>query len=116
MPNKPEPIFYLDDHRGIYIPQNFVECTKRECISGVDATNLDALAQGPEGGIFAVDGGTADYWEIWDDVLNNAKVTDSDGTVYFLYQDGALWLIPEGMEYDEAEETWVWPASEEEVV
>ncbi len=31
------------------------------------------------------------YWEDWEWILNNAKYTDKDGSVYYLHQDGDLW-------------------------
>lgn len=100
---RPEPLLYLDDHRGIYIPRDFVESTKPDCIAGCDPDDL-AMLRDPSHEL---------YWEAWDSVCNDARVTDpSTGVVYTLYQDGALWLVPDGMEWDDRE-GWVWPADSE---
>lgn len=100
---RPDVMLYLDDHRGIYIPRDFVECTKPECITGCDPEDLATLREGPE---------HEWYWEAWDSVCSNARVTDpSTGVVYTLSQDGALWLVPEGMEWSDRD-GWVWPAED----
>jgi hypothetical protein len=80
-------IFYADSARGVYIPQYFAESIKRECVTGIDLADLDQLAQGPDSCEW--------YWDIWNDVESRALVTDTEsGTVYRLYQDGDLWLVP----------------------
>ncbi len=35
MRNKPEPMLYLSERRGVYIPRDFATDTRRDCISGV---------------------------------------------------------------------------------
>jgi hypothetical protein len=103
---KPDTILYLDDHRGIYIPQNFAECTKRECVSGVSDEDWAILEAGPD---------HEHYWEAWESVCDSAKLTDpSDGTVYHIYQDGACWLVPVGMEWDDKSESYYWPEESDE--
>ena len=102
---KPEPMLYLSDARGIYIPRDFATDTRRECIAGVDDETLAILAAGPEHEL---------YWDAWTDVENNATVTDPDsGIVYRVYQDGDCWLVPDGMEYDESR-GFFWPDDSEE--
>lgn len=91
---KPQPILYLDDHRGIYIPRDFVLGTRPECISGAKPEDLEILR----------DPNHEWYWEAWDSVCQNAILTDNLGTRYRLYQDGALWLIPEGSNWPEPED------------
>ena len=103
--NRPDVMLYLDDHRGIYIPRDFVQGTKRECMRGISDDDIEILSD-PE---------HEWYWETWDDVLNGGTVVDPvSGVVYRLYQDGALWLIPDGMEWDDREEWYRWPEPTQE--
>lgn len=81
-------LLYLSDARGIYIPQNFAEQTRRECVTGVSESDWQCLLIGPEPS-------NEWYWEAWQSVLNNAVVTDpTTGTAYNVYQDGDCWLVP----------------------
>ena len=81
----------LDGARGIYIPQNFAEIVKRECVEGVSEEQWAIFEAGPE---------HEWYWEAWDEVLNSAIVTNpSTHERFTLYQDGDLWLIPEDAEW-----------------
>jgi hypothetical protein len=114
--NRPDPVLYLDDHRGIYIPRDFARDTYRDCISGVKSEDLDYLAgeYTPTGDDDPDDRGGPDgehYWDTWQTVLDNARVRGrTEPTEYTLYQDGALWLIPVGMEWDDREDWYRWPA------
>lgn len=104
--HKPEPILYLSDARGIYIPRDFATDTRRDCITGLADDVLPILEAGPE---------HEWYWDAWTDVENNARVTDpTTGTVYTVFQDGDCWLIPVGMEWDDAAEFFYWPDADEE--
>lgn len=87
-------ILYASDRHGIYIPQYFAESIKRECVSGVALSDLDALALGPDDCEY--------YWDIWNDAESNAIVTDSEGNQFYLYQDGDLWLVPVDHEIEES--------------
>jgi hypothetical protein len=100
--NKPDVMLWLDDHRGQYIPRDFASSfiDRDKHVSGVSLETWYVLDMGPD---------HADYWEEWSYVLDNAIVTDEHGVKYTLHQDGALWLIPEGMEYNETEDTFKWP-------
>lgn len=90
-----DSLLYLSDARGIYIPQNFFEGTKPDCISGVSDWARETCLAGPD---------AEGYWDAWNDAEQNARVTDpKTGTIYTLYQDGDLWLIPEGAEWPEDE-------------
>ena len=101
--SRPYVILYLNNNQGIYIPRDFVLSTRPEYISGCDPDDLAVLREGPE---------HERYWEAWESVCNSARVTDpSTQVVYTLYQDGALWLVPDGMEWDDRE-GWVWPPAE----
>ena len=101
--SKPDVMLWLDENRGISIPQVFAESFKDRdtAVSGVSDETWEALDAGPD---------HEWYWEAWESVLNNAVVTDEHGTRYRLWQDGDLWLVPEGMMYDDATDTYVWPA------
>ena len=102
---RPEPLLWLDDHRGIYIPRDFANSfsDRATAVSGVDAETWKILEAGPDHEF---------YWDAWHDVLNDATVTD-DGTTYTVYQDGACWLIPAGMEWSDSNEFFVWPDEDE---
>jgi hypothetical protein len=99
---KPDMLLWLDDHRGQYIPRDFANsfADRAKIVSGVSDDNWEILEAGPEHEL---------YWDVWNDVEQNAVVTDDNGVVYTLYQDGALWLVPEGMEWNDANETFEWP-------
>jgi hypothetical protein len=102
---KPEPMLYLSDSRGIYIPQHFVQQTRADCITGLKEGDRMILETGPE---------HEWYWEAWEVALNNVRVTDpATGTVYSLHQDGDLFLVPEGMEWDDRA-GFFWPEEETE--
>ena len=105
MSNKPGALLYLSDSRGIYIPRDFVNETRRDCISGADPEAIAACAAGPD---------CEWYWDAWTAICDNAVVTDpTTGTRYTLYHDGDLWLIPEGMEWDESSQFYAWQDGEE---
>ncbi len=87
----PGPELFLDDHRGVYIPRDFAECVARDFVTGVTDEQYAVLAD-PESDL---------YWDVWSEVTDSAMVTTTQGVRYRLYQDGALWLLPEGMEVDD---------------
>lgn len=112
---KPDPILFLDDHRGIYIPRDFAQSVKRECVSGISDEDYAILEQPDHDA----------YWDVWADVCDHAIVTEAHDTLskdnpahretkYRLHQDGALWLIPQGMEWSDAEDWFVWPVEDPE--
>lgn len=76
--------FFADSARGIYIPQHFAESVNVDMLSGVDSADMDILRAGPD---------HENYWDSWQDVLDSAELTDSDGNVWILHQDGDLWVI-----------------------
>lgn len=100
--SKPEPLLWLSDARGIYIPRDFAASFKdrSKSVSGVSAEDWSILDAGPD---------HEHYWEAWDDVLRDACVTDDDGIRFHVYQEGDLWLIPDGMEYDDDSGQFIWP-------
>jgi hypothetical protein len=88
---------FLSDARGVFIPRDFAQSIKRDAISGIDLADLDYLEQGPD---------AEHYWDTWSDVCDNAVITDpSDGTAYFVYQDGDCWLVEQGAQYNEGLDT-----------
>ena len=97
--SKPQPILFLDDHRGTAIPRDFATTVYRSTVSGVSDEEWAALE----------DTECEWHWEAWDSVLGKAVITDSKGVKWSLYQDGALWLIPEGMEWSDKEGFYVYP-------
>ena len=105
MTQKPETMLYANDSRGCYIPQYFAETIKRETLTGINPDALTVLENGPE---------EEWYWDEWQHVLDNATVTDENGIRYSLYQDGDLWLIPEGMEWSDENDCFQWPEEDEE--
>ena len=81
-------MLYLSDAHGVYIPQNFAELTKRECVTGVSDSDWECLLIGPTMK-------NEWYWEAWQSVLNSARVTEpKTGVIYTVYQDGDCWLVP----------------------
>jgi hypothetical protein len=103
---KPSMLLWLSDSRGQYIPRDFANSfqDRAKNVSGVSEDEWKLLEAGPD---------TAWHWETWDNVLNNAVVTDDAGVKFRLYQDGDLWLIPEGMEWSDESETFEWPGESE---
>lgn len=104
---KPDMKLWLSDARGVYIPRDFAESFRDRAkhVSGVSDVDWKILEAGPE---------HDDYWDTWASVLDNAVVTDENGIKHRLWQEGDLWLIPEGMEWSEEEGTFVWPEEEEQ--
>lgn len=72
----------LSAARGIYIPRDFIEGFN------INDWNID-----PSDAADCIDPHGEDYWEAWENILNNARYTASDGRVYSLYQDGDLWAV-----------------------
>jgi hypothetical protein len=83
---------FADSSRGAYIPQFFAESVDRSIVSGIDFGDLADLEKGPD---------LEYYWDTWRDVLDKAIIAGHDGKVYTLWQDGDLWLIENGAEYDD---------------
>lgn len=96
----PQAELFLDDHRGVYIPRDFARSVKRDLVTGVSDDQYATL-ENPECDL---------YWEVWDEVCSEAVLTTADGVRYHLYQDGALWLVPDGMAMDD-HGAWYWPVN-----
>ena len=96
---------FLSDNRGIYIPRDFAECVVRTAVTGISNEDYEILEAGPE---------HDQYWDAWSDVCDNAVLTDPvSGVVSTLYQNGDLWLVPEGMEWSDEDDFFVWPKDED---
>lgn len=78
---------YADGSRGIYIPQHFAQSVKREFVQNVSDEDWQVLEAGPNAN------GRELYWEVWDTVLNDARITAPDGREGFLLQNGDLWVV-----------------------
>lgn len=88
----------FDGASGVYIPQQFADEISRKCVEGVSDEDYETLAAGPE---------HEWYWETWNDVLDNAVLTEpSTGRRYTMHQDGDVFLIEEGAEFDEETESY----------
>lgn len=84
-----------DDTAGINIPRNFARDVDHDMVTGVDGQQWDILADGPDNPL---------YWDVWQEVLEAAVITS--GISWTLHHDGDLWLIEQGAEYCEQEDTW----------
>ncbi len=102
MTAKPEPILFLSDARGVYIPRDFATGIKRDHVTGVDAEAWAILEEGPD---------HEWYWETWTEVCDRAVITDDNGTKFHVYQDGDCWLVPDGMEWSD-HRGFVWPSDD----
>ncbi len=113
--NKPDMILFLDDHRGQYIPRDFALSIDRACVDAKWHDKLDTLAKGPEGALDSEPDASDFYWDIWQELCDECVVTSLiDKVNYRIYQDGACWLVPEGMEWNEREKSFAWPSEDSE--
>lgn len=72
----------VDGSNGIYVPKRFAQWFSAEdwhC----EIKDFEILQ----------DENHEYYWDIWDEVLDNAQHTDELGNVWNLWQDGDLWAI-----------------------
>jgi hypothetical protein len=105
MTERPEMALWLSDARGIYIPRDFAAsfANRAATVSGVTEEDWAILDAGPDHEF---------YWDAWSDVCDNATIT-MEGVEYSIHQDGDCWLVPDGMEWSDREETFVWPEEAE---
>jgi hypothetical protein len=87
----------FDEASGIYIPKRFADEMDRARVVGVSASDYETLEAGPD---------HEHYWEVWAEVLRLATITGTDGTKYSLEQDGTVFLVENGGEYCEQEDTY----------
>jgi hypothetical protein len=76
----PAVVLLVDGNQGIYVPQRFA-INYDMAQWNVKSDVKEVLNAGPD---------HEEYWEEWEDVLNNASYT-KDGNKWTLYQDGDLW-------------------------
>jgi hypothetical protein len=105
MSKKPEPMLWLSDARGQYIPRDFASsfADRSKTVMGVTQEDWAILDAGPDHEY---------YWDTWSEVCDNAVITDDNGDCFNIHQEGDCWLIPDGMEWSEEEDFFVWPAEE----
>ena len=81
-----DAILLLSDTRGQYIPRDFAGEIIRANVTGVSDEEWAILESGPE---------HEWYWDTWNDVEQNARVTDPKSSiVYTVYQNGDCFLVP----------------------
>ena len=74
----------FSDNRGVYIPRDFAEIVGDDSgWTNFDQKDIDLLLKGPE---------EESYWDVWNDIIDNIKFTDSNGNEWKLCQYGDLWL------------------------
>lgn len=98
----PEPLLWLNDSRGVYIPRDFAASfrDRAKSVSGVSEAEWQILESGPD---------EIAYWDVWADVCDNAAITDELGRHFHIYQDCGCWLIPDGMEWSDDTDWFIWP-------
>ena len=93
---KKEVELLVDDHNGIYTPQVFCQKYLNYIVNKEQLKDdIDICLRGADDN---------DYWDAWDNLLNNIEFTNDNGekyTVGYLEDSGDLWAIPEGYEYPE---------------
>jgi hypothetical protein len=106
MSNKPEVLLWLSDQRGVYIPRDFALSFHHRDVNvkGVSDEDWLILEAGPD---------HEAYWDTWLDVTEKAMVVTDQGVRYVLWQDGDLWFVPVGMEWDDETETYKWPPDDD---
>ena len=87
----------LNDHRGVYIPRDFVN--NFENWHGISSDDISCLKEGPE---------NENYWDIWQTVLDNAYYIDEKGNKWELYQDGDLFTYCVDLLTDEERRNMGW--------
>ncbi len=84
----------LSDARGIYIPRDAMDL-ERLRKSGEPICEADkAILKDPQNEY---------YWDVWQEILDNAYLMDDKGIKWTLYQDGDLFAIREDMSDDDWE-------------
>lgn len=99
---RPEPMLWLSDSRGIYIPRDFATSftDRAKAVSGISAETWRDLEAGPD---------SEWYWEAWESACDHALITDDAGHKFTIYQDGDCWLIPQGMKWCDESGFFIWP-------
>jgi hypothetical protein len=88
-----DAVLFLGCARGQYIPRDFADQIKRDCVTGVSQRVWEILESGPD---------NEEYWDAWINVESNAVITDpSNGIEYRVYQNDDCWLVPTDCEIPE---------------
>ena len=74
-----------DSNHGVYIPQIMARRLFDAGWSGIDLSDVIQLEIDPYEGEW--------YRETWEGVLNSARFTDENGTVWYLHHDGDLFAV-----------------------
>lgn len=82
------PELWFSDVRGIYIPRDFAQFLDEN-----DKIQHDIPQEDIE---ILLDVDHEFYWDVWEDVLQSTFKVKDTGQVLELYQDGDLWVLPEG--------------------
>lgn len=77
-------ICVIDGNKGIYVPQEFAKLYKYREMSSEMRENFNVLLQGPD---------TPEYWEAWEDVLDNFHIIGKDGRRYTFFQDQDVFAV-----------------------
>jgi hypothetical protein len=85
----------LDSNLGTNIPKAFIERGFHHIWDNISEEAVEILREGPE---------HEHYWDAWDEVLNSASGTSSDGTNWRLEQDGDLWMVEQEKQEKEEKE------------
>lgn len=91
-----QPELLVDSHHGIYIAQSF--CQRYAAY----ITNMDKVKEDFDICLLGPD--NEDYFEAWADLMDNVEFTNDKGekyTVGNLGEEGDLWAIPEGYEFED---------------
>lgn len=81
--NTEKKVLLISDNRGIYIPRDFYKNFDMQKWN-IKRTNYLKSLYYPH---------SLNYWDCWDQVLNNAYFIDEKGMKWFLFQDGDLCSI-----------------------
>jgi hypothetical protein len=90
------PVLAISDCHGRYIPQLWcADLDQDQAVAiGANWTDVETCMYGPD---------HEWYWEAWEAILDDVSMTDENGTKWILYQDGDLWEVPEGFDFDREE-------------
>lgn len=77
-----ETVLLVDEVNGVNIPKIFCERAAHYADSWqMSRGDMEICMGGPEEEF---------YWEAWESIINQAKMTDSQGREWRLWQDGSL--------------------------
>ena len=89
----PQPTLVLTDTHGVYIPQMWCSDLDQEQSKaiGVDWKDVQTCQAGPNHEC---------YCDAWASILDSCAFTDAKGVKWTLHQDGDLWEVPEGFDFE----------------